>query len=210
MTRTTARLAGALLAGALLLAGCGDGAGESAHEGPMRGHGDSARSESREATFNDTDVAFVRGMIPHHRQAIEMSRLAESRAADPRVLDLAERIEAAQQPEIETLSGWLDQWGVDMGHPEDRMGGDMGHGAAGMGGMMSEDDMQALAAASGAEFDRLFLEQMVAHHTGAVDMADTEIDDGRNADAVALAESIRADQSAEIAEMERLLTELGD
>jgi uncharacterized protein (DUF305 family) len=75
--------------------------------------------------------------------------------------------------------------------------------------MMSEQDMQALTNATGAEFDRLFLTQMIAHHTGAVEMAQAELSEGRNTDALAMAESIRDGQSDEIAEMEQLLAELG-
>jgi uncharacterized protein (DUF305 family) len=206
MNRTTARLSGlaaAVVAGTLLLSGCGNDTSRTPHNGPMMGNtGASApTSDGAEGTVNDTDVAFAREMIPHHRQAIQMARLAEARAEDPRVLDLAGRIEAAQQPEIETLSGWLDEWDADAGH----MGGMNG----GMGGMMSEQDMHALMNATGAEFDRLFLEQMTVHHEGAVRMAETEIADGQNADAIALAESIRDSQTAEIAEMQQLLTELG-
>jgi uncharacterized protein (DUF305 family) len=210
MTRTTARftgLVGALVAGTLLLAGCADDSSDTAHDGPMMGNSDTSDSTSdgAEGTFNDTDVAFARDMIPHHQQAIQMARLAERQAQDARVLDLADRIEAAQQPEIEMLSGWLEDWDAETGHMDDGMGGMDG----GMSGMMSEQDMHSLMNATGAEFDRLFLEQMIAHHEGAVEMAETEIADGQNADAIALAESIRDSQTAEIAEMEQLLTELG-
>jgi uncharacterized protein (DUF305 family) len=210
MTRTTARftgLVGALVAGTLLLAGCADDSSDTAHDGPMMGNSDTSDSTSdgAEGTFNDTDVAFARDMIPHHQQAIQMARLAEGQAEDARVLDLADRIEAAQQPEIEMLSGWLEDWDAETGHMDDGMGGMDG----GMSGMMSEQDMHSLMNATGAEFDRLFLEQMIAHHEGAVEMAETEIADGQNADAIALAESIRDSQTAEIAEMEQLLTELG-
>jgi uncharacterized protein (DUF305 family) len=83
--------------------------------------------------------------------------------------------------------------------------GGMDHG----GGMMSEEDMSALMAASGAEFDRLFLEQMIEHHTGAVEMAVTESAEGQNTDAIAMAGTIRDTQNAEIAEMRQLLPELG-
>jgi uncharacterized protein (DUF305 family) len=203
MTRTTARigrLAGALIAGTLVLAGCADDP-TADHDSRTTSDGDA--SASSEAGSNDADVSFVRGMLPHHRSAIEMSRLAEGRAADPRILDLAGRIEAAQAPEIDTLTGWLEEWVTgETGGPDD---GGMDHGT---GGMMSEQDMQALMRTSGAEFDRLFLAQMIAHHRGAVDMAVTESADGRNADALAMAETIRDSQSAEIAEMEQLLTEL--
>jgi uncharacterized protein (DUF305 family) len=208
MTRTTARLgrlAGALIAGTLVLAGCADDTTGSAHNGHTTGS--SHTSAGAEASFNDADVAFATGMLPHHEGAISMSRLAEGRAADPRVLDLAGRVEAAQAPEIDTLTGWLADWGAD-----DRSGVDhssMGHGGGDMRGM-SEQDMTALMDASGAEFDGLFLAQMIEHHRGATAMAEREAADGRNADALALAESIRDSQAQEIAEMQALLTELGD
>jgi uncharacterized protein (DUF305 family) len=210
MTRATARLAGALVAGTLLLAGCSGDSTDTAHDGPMMDSSDTADSSSdgASASFNDTDVAFARDMIPHHQQAIQMARMAAGQAEDPRVLDLAGRIEAAQQPEIETLSGWLEEWNSDSGHMDDGMGG-MDDDMGGMGGMMSEQDMQALMNATGAEFERLFLEQMMVHHEGALQMAETEITDGQNADAIALAKSIRDSQTAEVAEMEQLLTELG-
>ena len=212
MIRTTARstaLTGALLAGALALAGC---SGDSGHEG-MSGMSDSSPSASASASgdataqFNDADVAFAQGMLPHHQQAVEMAQLATYRAADPRVKDLAARIEAAQAPEIETLAGWLESWG-----PEATSSSGMDHGGTDhgdTGGMMSDEDMTALADASGAEFDRLFLEQMTAHHSGAVQMAETEIAEGQNSDAIAMAEGIRDTQNAEIAQMQQLLTELG-
>jgi uncharacterized protein (DUF305 family) len=206
MTRTTARLtrlATAVVAGALVLTACGDDT-DAAHDSMGSSDTSASAQPSAEADFNDADVTFAAGMIPHHQSAIEMAQLAEGRAADPRVLDLAARIEAAQGPEIRTLSGWLEQWGAD-GESEMDPGG-MDHGS---GGMMSEQDMQALTNATGAEFDRLFLTQMIAHHTGAIEMAQTELSDGRNTDALAMAESIRDSQSAEIAEMEQLLAELG-
>ncbi|MCA0144059.1 DUF305 domain-containing protein [Blastococcus sp. LR1] len=211
MNRTTARrtaLAGALVAGGLVLAGCSGNAG---HEG-MAGMSDSSSPSSSDAEsattaqFNDADVAFAQGMLPHHEQAVEMAQLSTDRAADPRVTDFADRIEGAQGPEIETLTGWLEAWDADAGS------GGMDHGSAGhgsMGGMMSEQDMQALSDASGAAFDRMFLELMVAHHRGATAMAETELTDGENPDALSMAEEIRDSQTAEIAEMEQLLTELG-
>ncbi|TFV43962.1 DUF305 domain-containing protein [Blastococcus sp. TF02A-35] len=201
MTRKTTLLGAAILAGALALTACSDDSVAS-HTDSM-GSGSAAStstSASEEAAFNDADVTFAQGMIPHHQQAIEMAQMASERAEDPRVLDLASRIEAAQQPEIETLTGWLKEWGVE----DNGMGG-MDHG----GGMMSEDDMNALMAASGAEFDRLFLEQMIEHHTGAVEMATTEAGEGQDTEALAMANDIRDTQNAEIAEMRQLLTELG-
>lgn len=210
MTRTSARLsglAGALVAGTLLLAGCADDSSDMAHDGPMAGHGDASASASgsAEATFNDVDVAFARDMVPHHAQAIAMARMAEGQAGDPRVRDLAGRIEEAQQPEIDTLTGWLEDWDADPGHMDTGMGG-MDHGG---GGMMSEQDMASLTNATGGAFDRLFLEQMIVHHEGAVATAEAEIAGGEHPGAIAMAESIRDGQTDEIAEMEQLLTELG-
>jgi uncharacterized protein (DUF305 family) len=113
---------------------------------------------------------------------------------DPEVADLAERIKAAQGPEIEQMKGWLDDWGVT------EMPDTMGHG-----GMMDEGDMDALAAASGAEASRLFLEQMIEHHEGAIDMAEDALADGENADVLELARTIIDAQTAEIAEMQGML-----
>jgi len=206
MIRPTRVFAGALLAGALVLAGCADDSVASHMDSMESGSAEStSTSDSQNAAFNDADVTFAQGMIPHHQQAIEMAQMAESRAEDSRVLDLASRIEAAQQPEIDTLTGWLEEWGAEDSGMEGMDHGGMDHG----GGMMSEEDMSALMAASGAEFDRLFLEQMIEHHTGAVEMAVTESAEGQNTDAIAMAGTIRDTQNAEIAEMRQLLTELG-
>lgn len=208
MTRTTARftrLATAVVAGALVLTACGDDA-DSGQDSTASSDTSAGAEPTAEAGFSDADVSFAAEMIPHHQSAIEMAQLAEDRATDPRVRDLAARIEAAQGPEIEVLSGWLEQWGAD-----DESGtehGDMDHGSVG-GGMMSEQDMQALMNTTGAEFDRLFLTQMIAHHTGAVEMAQAELSEGSSTEALAMAESIRDSQSAEIADMEQLLAELG-
>lgn len=149
---------------------------------------------------NDADVAFAQEMIPHHRQATEMAALAPSRTDTTDVLDLAEQISAAQDPEIETMTGWLESWGEEA--PADM--GSMS-GMESMPGMMSEDQMAQLKAAQGADFDRLFLTMMVEHHEGAIDMAAAEQEDGQNAEAIALAQKIEADQTAEISTMRELL-----
>ncbi len=213
MNRTTARLTGltgALLAGSLALSGC---SGNASHEG-MSGMTDSSSvsasastSDDAPAQLNDADVTFAQGMLPHHQQAVEMAQLATDRAADPRVQDLATRIEAAQAPEIETLSGWLEAWGAEASSSGGTAHGGMDHGDT--GGMMSDEDMAALADTSGTEFDRAFLEMMLEHHRGATAMAEAAVADGQNPDALAMAEDIRDTQNAEIAEMEQLLAELG-
>ncbi|WP_217178887.1 DUF305 domain-containing protein [Streptomyces sp. AC495_CC817] len=196
MNRRILAAAAVLVASAFALAGCAAPAADDGGSMPGMDHSASEAPASGAAA----DAMFASMMIVHHEQAIEMSDLVlDKDGVDPRVVDLAERIKAAQAPEIEQLQGWLDDWGVD---PADD--GAMDHGD----GMMSADDLAALEAASGAEASSLFLEQMIAHHEGAVAMAEAQIRDGEDADAVALARRIVDDQSAEIAEMKELLASL--
>ncbi|WP_148575382.1 DUF305 domain-containing protein [Nocardioides caldifontis] len=193
----------ALLTAALLaLTACGDDSSGSSADTSS----DSSDSPSAAAEFNDADVTFAQGMLPHHAQAVEMSRLAADRAESDRVKQLAADIEAAQAPEIEQLTTWLEAWGEEA--PSGEMDhGDMGHGDSGsdMSGMMTEEDMTMLKDASGAEFDRTFLEMMVEHHRGAVEMAESEVAEGENPDAIAMAKDIIATQNDEIEQMEQLL-----
>jgi len=158
-----------------------------------------ASASGEQATFNDPDVSFAQGMIPHHEQAVEMADLAfePAREAGAEVVDLATRVKAAQDPEIQQMTGWLEAWDQPMEMSE----GDMGS----MEGMMSEEEMAALEAASGTDLDRMWLEMMSAHHQSAIAMAQTEQADGMNAEAIALAGQIIAAQQAEIDEMRGLL-----
>lgn len=154
---------------------------------------------------NDADVTFAQEMIPHHQQAIEMADLAESRAESQAVKDLATDIEAAQGPEIETLTAWLESWGEDV--PDDGMSG-MDHGdmsSDDMGGMMTEDEMADLETAAGAEFDQMFLTMMIEHHEGAIEMAKTEQSEGEFPEAVDMAKEIQTTQAEEIQTMQDLL-----
>lgn len=183
-------VAALLLASLLALAACG-------------GEEDSPAGGSAE--FNGADVTFASEMIPHHQQAVEMAELAADRAQSPEVRQLAEDIEAAQGPEIETMTQWLEDWGQEApSAPMDH--GDMGHGdSEGMPGMMDETEMTRLEQADGATYDQMFLQMMIEHHEGAIEMARTEQANGENPDAVALAEQIETDQEAEIEKMEQLL-----
>jgi uncharacterized protein (DUF305 family) len=153
-----------------------------------------------EAEHNEADVAFAQDMIPHHRQAIEMATMAGSRTENADVRELASTITAAQQPEIDLMSGWLKSWDEEV--PEEMSG--MDH-SDGMPGMMSSDDMAALEKGSGEDFDRMFLTMMIEHHEGAIETAKTEEEDGAFADAIELARRIQKDQAAEIRTMEALL-----
>lgn len=186
------RLTAILFAAIAFLAACGSD-DEPAMSGPPH---------------NNADLAFARGMIPHHEEAIEMAKLAGTRAASQEVKDLAQRIEAAQEPEIRQMRGWLRAWGEEetAGDNEDMPGMDMGDGGGEEEmGMMSPEQMRELEAASGPAFDRMFLESMIKHHESAIKMAETEVADGEFVDAKQLATRIIEDQKAEIDEMRRLL-----
>ncbi|MBB5625612.1 DUF305 domain-containing protein [Sphaerisporangium krabiense] len=148
--------------------------------------------------YSGQDVMFAQMMIPHHRQAVEMAGLAASRTAGAEVKRLAERIEAAQEPEITAMSGWLADWDMPVAHDMASMGHDMQ-------GMMSDGDMRRLKGMSGTAFDRAFLQMMIEHHEGAISMAEQERTAGSFAPARTMAASIVESQKAEIATMRRLL-----
>lgn len=157
------------------------------------------------ANVSDSDVSFAQQMIPHHQQAVEMADLALTRETSPEVKKLAEQIKAAQGPEIEMMSMWLQSWGAPMEMGEDHSGHDMG--GMDMSGMMSDDDMQALADAQGAEFDRMWLEMMIAHHQGAISMAEQVKGASSNADVTSLAGAVMTGQAEEIDTMQKLLAQ---
>ncbi|MEO6605134.1 MAG: DUF305 domain-containing protein [Aeromicrobium sp.] len=164
-------------------------------------------SDDSAAAFNDADVSFAQDMIPHHRQATEMAKMAADRTENEQVLELASKIIAAQQPEIDTMTGWLKSWDKKVPSESDDMGGmDHGSSSSDMPGMMTKEDMSSLAAASDAEFDELFLTMMITHHTGAIDMAAEEEDKGKYNHAIDLAKKIQVDQAGEIDTMEQLLS----
>ncbi|MDP4505482.1 DUF305 domain-containing protein [Nonomuraea turcica] len=160
-----------------------------------------ATGASPSAAFNDADVTFARMMIPHHEQAVDMADLAATRASDPEIKELAAKIKAEQDPEIRTMRGWLTEWGKPESDPE----GHMGHG---MPGMMSAQDMKKLEAAKGKRFDKLFTEQMIAHHKGAIEMARTEQADGSNPQAKELAKTIETTQQTEVEQLRKILDRL--
>ena len=159
--------------------------------------------------FNDADVSFATDMIPHHAQATEMVNLTMGRHLDPEVEKLAEGIRSAQVPEIETMVGWLTDWGKRIpATAQDHAHGDSDSGMemhTDMPGMMTEEQMSELEHAHGADFQTMWLEMMIEHHQGAIEMAKTEIDDGKDAAAVDLAKSIVTAQTAEIDRIEKLI-----
>lgn len=157
-----------------------------------------------EAAANEADVAFAQGMIPHHAQALEMARLVPERSSNSEVIELAEHIEAAQDPEIQLMSGWLEEWGAEV--PDAAAAADHGsmdHGS----GMMTAEQLAELAGADGDEFNRLFLELMIQHHEGAIAMSEEVLASGADAGVRELAQQIIVAQQAEIDHMRALLGE---
>lgn len=158
---------------------------------------------------NDADVTFATEMIQHHAQALAMVNLTVDRKLTPSFEALATRIREAQAPEIETMTDWLDEWGEKI--PEtvnDHMNHDMGtmpEGTEDMPGMMSADEMKQLEDAPDGDFETMWLEMMIRHHKGAIEMAKAEQSDGKYKPAVDLANSIASSQSDEIEEMKGMI-----
>jgi uncharacterized protein (DUF305 family) len=168
--------------------------------------GSTASADAQVATHNAADTEFAQMMIVHHEGAIEMADLAVSQGTHPEITALGERISAAQQPEIDQMTEWLEAWGEPA--PDAIEHGGMDHGGMEMDGMDQEGAMAELESLSGSEFDQRFLELMIAHHQGAIEMSEQEIADGENADARALARTIIDAQNAEITEMTNLRTDV--
>jgi uncharacterized protein (DUF305 family) len=144
--------------------------------------------------FNDADVTFAQGMIPHHEQAIEMADIALDPTvnASDAIKAVATQIKGGQDPEVVLMKGWLTAWGQPM--EMDMSAGDM----SSMNGMMSDDEMEALGNMTGAEFDKAWAATMIAHHVGAIAMAQTVKAAGSNVDVAVLADAVISAQQAEI------------
>lgn len=190
----------AILAVALVTtaAACSNDDGTTGNSGATTTRGQTATAELPD-DVNDADVAFVQGMVPHHEQAIQMSELVIANGDDPTVIALVEQINAAQGPEIDQMNTWLDDWDIDPA------GSDGMDGMDGANGMMSDDEMDMMSEAMGADLDRMFLETMIRHHQGAIRMAEVELEEGSNADVLALAQGIIDGQQAEIDQMQSML-----
>ncbi|MEN9992544.1 MAG: hypothetical protein RLY83_114 [Actinomycetota bacterium] len=150
------------------------------------------------SSFSNTDVMFAQMMIPHHQQAVDMGTLAGTHASNAAVKALAAQIGDEQAPEIAQMKGWLKDAGAGM-----EMGYDMS-----MGGMLSDSEFEALKTATGAAFDKLYLQGMIGHHEGAIQMAKMVLN-SKNAEVKALGEAIVASQTKQITYMKELLTKLG-
>lgn len=162
------------------------------------------------AAFSAADVTFAQQMIPHHSQAVKMATLAATRAQDPAVKNLAAQIVAGQGPEIEAMQRLLEAWGQPLVPAMDGMDHaamspeELATMSADMPGMVAEEEMAALAAAKGTTFDRMFLAMMIEHHRGALLMAKTQSAQGKDPEALGMAERMKAAQEAEIKKMQRM------
>lgn len=155
-------------------------------------------SATSAAQHNEADVLFLQMMIPHHQQAVEMAKLAATRASMPQVKSLAAAIETAQGPQIETMTSCLTSWGATVPSADPT-------GGMSTPGMTSDADMKQLGTLSGTAFDKAFMQMMIKHHQGAVTMAATEQAQGQDPAAKNLAASIATSQTAQITQMQDLL-----
>ncbi|MFI0351428.1 DUF305 domain-containing protein [Actinomadura sp. 9N407] len=207
----------ALGTAAFMLAGTAACGGDEGGTGQASPSATATATSSATASHNEQDVMFAQMMIPHHRQAVQMSEIVADKSGNAEVKRLARQIEQAQAPEIETMTGWLKRWGATVppegggapsgGHGGHGDGGQDGAGqdGAGMPGMMTPEQMGELKKATGAGLDRMFLTMMIEHHEGAVAMAEDEQAKGADPEAKKLAGTIIKTQQDEIAKMRALL-----
>lgn len=181
----------AALVAALMVAGCGKSS-------------DYSQSTDKSA-HNRADEVFATGMIPHHQQGLDLSALVPNHSTDPQLVKLASGIAAAQGPQIQRLKGFIVQWSDEA---DSHAGGQEDNGGMAdmpMHGMVDQATMTKLASLDGPDFDKLWLQSMIGHHRGAVEMAQAEIDNGLNTDAVTMAHNIVTTQQAEIDQMTKML-----
>ena len=157
--------------------------------------------------FTEADVRFMRGMIGHHAQAIEMTDLLRTRTNSEEMRKLGLRIEVSQADEIKMMQHWLQARGQEVPGPHAMHM----HGATLMPGMLTPEEMSRLAEAKGPDFDRLFLEGMIKHHGGALTMVHdlfSTAGAGQESEIFAFASDVDADQRMEIDRMDAMLKEL--
>jgi uncharacterized protein (DUF305 family) len=186
----------ALLAAALLLAGCGS-------DRPTKTSADEPPAASTSAPagrdHNATDVMFAQMMVPHHGQGIEIVKLATERATNPELKTLAAAIEATQRTEAQTMAGWLETWGEPPTATQDE------HAAHGGMPGTSAAEIAGLTRHTGAAFDTALLNMLIAHQDDAIQLARSETASGANAEAKALAERIDKSRTAQISQLLAML-----
>jgi uncharacterized protein (DUF305 family) len=161
-------------------------------------------SDLSHVQYTGDDIKFMQGMIAHHAQAIQMVQLVPSRTANEDLKKLALRIDLSQQDEIKMIEAWLRGRGQQVPGPGNHRMGDNGP----MPGMLTPDEMERLAAAKGAEFDRLFLQGMIKHHGGALTMVANLLSApgaAQESEVFAFVSDVEADQRMEIDRMSAML-----
>ncbi|WP_369193922.1 DUF305 domain-containing protein [Streptomyces djakartensis] len=209
-SRASVVVTGLVVLAVLGSGGCDSGSDEKAADGPAviapGEPGEANRTLSPEEaadrrTENDSpnsaDVSYVRMMIEHHAQALEMTGLVRERAESKGVERIAERIAAGQKPEIEAMKGWLKSYGKPLKAER--------HDHAAMPGMATEAQLKKLRAAEGSAFDHLFLTLMTTHHQGAITMATEVKGQGNNIRVEEMADEVIAQQTSEITRMRNML-----
>ena len=194
LSKRTLPIATITLSASLALSGCS--LPSVSDVGSMMDHMDHVTGMAQDliGTLTNTDVMFAQMMIAHHQQAVDMGTLAETHASDPAVKEIAARIKSEQAPEIEQMKKWLK----DAGKSES-----MDHEMP-MQGMLTKEQLDTLAAATGPEFDKMYLNFMILHHQGAVLMAQM-VENSTNSQVSDFAKAIIETQNAEIKEMQELL-----
>ncbi len=155
--------------------------------------------------FSEADVHFMRGMISHHRQAMEMSALVDARSNREAVEALAQRISLSQEDEIDMMAGWLEDRGIEPPAADAHHGGDFDL----MPGMLTAGEFEQLEAAEGFAFDSLFLQFMIDHHEGALEMVDTLLDQpgsAQDSELYRFTSDVTSDQTSEIERMNTMLS----
>jgi uncharacterized protein (DUF305 family) len=203
-TRTPLRAFAAAATTTLVLAACGQGTDDTTTDDPTAAEAPSESGTEEDTEANEADVAFVQQMIPHHEGAIEMAELVHERTERTELRELADGIVEVQDAEITQLEGMLERFGADRMMMGDEDGQAMDHDAM---GMMTETEMAELQEAEGEEFDRRFIELMIDHHQGAIDMSERVLAEGSDPEVAGLAEAIIAAQEAEIDQMRGWLDE---
>jgi uncharacterized protein (DUF305 family) len=199
-TARSGRSAGAVLVGVLLLGGCardGDAPATSSQQAVRP----TAEASIEQGSFNTADVVFAQDMVLRKSQAVTVATLVSGRTENAQIIDLGQRITTTREPEIEDLTSWLTVWGQEM--PDEVTDMTLSRG------MLTDEDLRALEAASGAAFERMFLDLMIEHDVGALESTLTENTSGLYPPALRMATSTADRQVEEIGEMQRLLTDLG-
>ena len=194
-------------AAAALLVGAASCRGAAPEAVPVSAPAAAPAQAAAPARYNEGDVQFMHGMIAHHRQALEMTALVPDRSTREDVRMLARRIELSQDDEIGMMERWLTRHGAPL-PDEHAHHAPAGDGHASMPGMLTPEEMARLAAARGADFDRVFLESMIRHHEGALVMVDRLFSTpgaGQQSEVFQMASHIASDQRVEIARMHGLL-----